>query len=363
LRKDYKAPVFIELDSKETIDKLIKQISLSFNKGAKINAEKWFDSSKQLYNSLWGKLDGHIKEGDNIYFSLDGLLYKAPIELLSDKNGKIVNEKFNLFRLSSTREICMKRRDEISKVVLYGGMFYDANPKGLEVDSLVAFKGYNDESARSGWSYLPASATEVDSISSLLSTSGVSVVEKKGLNGTEESFRELSGSDFSIVHIATHGFYFPQKEVSYLDYFQSKVYISPMIRSGLMMTGGQAAWMGKKNIDPDHDGILTSEEISRLDLSDVSMVVLSACQTGLGDIDNGAEGVIGIQRAFKLAGVQSLLMSLWKVDDNATSYMMQRFYSRMVSGDTKHNAFKTAQQEVRKKYPNPYYWAGFILLD
>ena len=165
------------------------------------------------------------------------------------------------------------------------------------------------------------------------------------------------------MHLATHGFYFPAKEVNYLDYYQTKNHISPMKRSGLMLAGGQTAWMGTRSIEQEHDGILTSEEIAAVDFSNVSMVVLSACQTGLGDIDTGAEGVIGIQRAFKLAGVQSLLMSLWKVDDNATSYMMQRFYSRMLSGETKHNAFKAAQQEVRYKYPNPYYWAGFVMLD
>ena len=268
-----------------------------------------------------------------------------------------------MYRLSSTRELCKKSKEGISKAVLYGGLLYDAETKGEEVDSLDSFQQYDDSSTRSGWKYLPASEAEVDSISSLLSSKGISVIKRKGLDGTEESFKELSGLDESILHIATHGFYFPQKEVRYLDFFQSQIDISPMKRSGLMMTGGQTAWMGKKNIEQEHDGILTSDEISKIDLSNVGLVVLSACQTGLGDIDSGAEGVIGIQRAFKLAGAQSLLMSLWKVDDVATSYMMQKFYSRMLAGDTKHNAFKTAQKEVRKKYPHPYYWAGFVLLD
>ena len=290
-------------------------------------------------------------------------MHKTPIELLSDGLGNYANEKYNMFRLSSTRELCKKRKEGISNVVLYGGLLYDAEPKGEEVDSLNAFQHYEDSSTRSGWNYLPASEVEVDSISNLLASQGINVIKKKGLDGTEESFKELSGLDLSMVHIATHGFYFPQQEAHYLDYYQSQTDISPMKRSGLMMTCGQIAWMGKKNIAQDHDGILTSEEIATIDLSNVSMVVLSACQTGLGDIDDGAEGVIGIQRAFKLAGVQSLLMSLWKVDDNATSYMMREFYSSMLSGETKHNAFKIAQGKVRNKYPNPFYWAGFIMLD
>ena len=363
LRKDFVHPVFIKLGSKDIIDNHIDTLLHSVNSGSRSTVSRWKTTSEQLYQLIWGNLVDYVHPGDNVYFSTDGLMHKTPIELLSDGSGNYANEKYNLFRLSSTRELCKKRKEGISNVILYGGLLYDAEPKGQEVDSLNAFQYYENSSTRSGWNYLPASEAEVDSISSLLLSQSIPFVKKKGIDGTEESFKELYGSKYSIVHIATHGFYFPQKEARYIDFFQSKAEISPMKRSGLMMTGGQTAWMGKKNIDPEHDGILTSEEISKLDLSDVSMVVLSACQTGLGDIDNGAEGVIGIQRAFKLAGVHSLLMSLWKVDDNATSYMMQRFYSRMVSGDTKHNAFKTAQQEVRKRFPNPYYWAGFILLD
>ena len=363
LRRDYKHPVFLELDSKDEIDKNINVLLHSANSSIRQTSSIWNTASEQLYKLIWGKLINHIHPGDNVFFSTDGLLHKTPIEFLSDGMGNYANEKYNMFRLSSTRELCKKRKEGISKVVLYGGLLFDATPKGQEVDSLDAFQNYEDSSERSGWNYLPASETEVDSISDLLASQGINVIKKKGLDGTEESFKDLSGLDLSIVHIATHGFYFPQKETQYLDYFQSQMDISPMKRSGLMMTGGQTAWMGKKKIEQEHDGILTSEEISKIDLNNVSMVVLSACQTGLGDIDTGAEGVIGIQRAFKLAGVQSLLMSLWKVDDAATSYMMQAFYSKMLSGDTKHNAFKAAQQEVRKKYPDPYYWAAFVMLD
>ncbi len=363
LRKNFKSPIFVELESKEKTDELIIKISSAFNKGVKMSDEKWDIISKQLYCILWGKLDKYLKEGDKVYFSLEGLLHLAPVEMLSDSDGKAFNAKYNVFRLSSTRELCKKRKEGIFNAVLYGGLLYDATPTGQIVDSLDAFIHYDNSATRQGWKYLPASAEEVDSISNILTTHGITSIKKKGLDGTEESFKELAGVDMSILHLATHGFYFPEKEVKYLDYYQSYNYISPMKRSGLMLTGGQTAWLGTKSIEQDHDGILTSEEIATIDLSNVSMVVLSACQTGLGDIDTGAEGVIGIQRAFKLAGVQSLLMSLWKVDDNATSYMMRTFYSRMLSGETKHNAFKAAQQEVRKKYPNPYYWAGFVMLD
>lgn len=363
LRKDYKHPIFIELGSKEEIDKNIEALLHLINSGSRLSVSRWNMASEQLYKFIWGKLVDYINPMDNVYFSTDGLMHKTPIELLSDGTGNYANEKYNMFRLSSTREICKKKKEGIANVVLYGGLLYDVKPQGHEVDSLEAFQRYENSSIRSGWNYLPASETEVDSISKLLVSKGIQVTKRKGLDGTEESFKELSGQVFSILHIATHGFYFPQNEVRYLDFFQSQIDISPMKRSGLMMTAGQNAWLGIDNIEQEHDGILTSEEIASVDLSNVGMVVLSACQTGLGDIDTGAEGVYGIQRAFKLAGVQSLLMSLWKVDDNATSYMMREFYSSMLSGETKHNAFKIAQEKVRNKYPNPFYWAGFIMLD
>lgn len=109
------------------------------------------------------------------------------------------------------------------------------------------------------------------------------------------------------------------------------------------------------------DGVLTALEISTMNLSGTDMVVMSACETGLGDITS--DGVFGLQRAFKMAGVQTLVMSLWKVDDNATSLMMQTFYEHLLSGMSKREAFNLAQAAVRAKYPEPYYWAGFIMLD
>lgn len=364
IRNDYNTPQFVVLDSLERIDKIIEHISSSYNNGLGMDNKQWDYLSRQLYELVWGKIENHLKKGDNIYFSLDGLLNKAPVEILSDNQGILFSEKYNVFRLSSTRELCLNHEeDNVTNVVLYGGLLYDAKPNGQEVDSLDAFQHFENSTTRAGWKFLPATVEEVDSISNYLTSQGISVIKKIGLDGTEESFRNLSGLDINIVHLATHGFYIPEKEVHKKKYYRSHYYVSPMKRSGFIMTGGQTAWLGIQNIEKEHDGILTSEEISTIDLRNVNIAVLSACQTGLGDIGKGAEGVMGIQRAFKLAGVKSLIMSLWKVDDNATSYMMRVFYSTLLSGETKHNAFKTAQSKVRIKYPYAQYWAGFVLLD
>ena len=128
-----------------------------------------------------------------------------------------------------------------------------------------------------------------------------------------------------------------------------------------MMSGGNKAWVGETLPEDIEDGILSAAEISNLDFNSCDIVVLSACETGLGEITD--EGVFGLQRSFKIAGVNTIIMSLWEVDDQATSYMMQNFYKNLVKGKNKREAFSIAQAAVKKKYSDPRYWAAFIMLD
>lgn len=167
--------------------------------------------------------------------------------------------------------------------------------------------------------------------------------------------------------MATHGFFYENEDVKEKTFSQSLIdneldaSDNSLKCSGLILSGGQNAWLGHDIPVNVEDGILLSEEIASMDLSGTDLVVLSACETGLGDITS--DGVFGLQRAFKMAGVQTLVMSLWKVDDNATSLMMQTFYEHLLSGMSKREAFNLAQATVREKYPEPYYWAGFVMLD
>ena len=127
------------------------------------------------------------------------------------------------------------------------------------------------------------------------------------------------------------------------------------------MSGGQMAWTNSIFKIEKDDGILTSYEISKIDLHNVDMVVLSACETGLGD--NLFDGIFGLQRAFKKAGAKSILMSLWKIDDKTTSEYMSLFYNNLTSGLSKHESYKRTVAYMKNKYEDPYYWASFILLD
>ncbi|MBK9018430.1 MAG: CHAT domain-containing protein [Saprospiraceae bacterium] len=136
-----------------------------------------------------------------------------------------------------------------------------------------------------------------------------------------------------------------------------------MIRSGLILAGGNYAWQTGKPLKPDmDDGILTAYEISQMNLANTELVVLSACETGLGDIE-GNEGVYGLQRAFKIAGAKYLVMSLWQVPDQETSVFMTTFYKHWLEGKTTiPDAFRTTQ-EMRERFINPYQWAGFVLVE
>ena len=173
-----------------------------------------------------------------------------------------------------------------------------------------------------------------------------------------------------VLHIATHGFFFPdpQEEMSF-DYDEGssqlvfKLSDHPMIRSGLVLARANHVWEGNPPLKDREDGILTAYEISQMDLSATELVVLSACETGLGDIE-GNEGVYGLQRAFQMAGARYLIMSLWQVPDKETMEFMKSFYQNWLEEEMSIPvAFRETQKIMRKKYKDPYVWAAFVLVE
>ena len=231
-----------------------------------------------------------------------------------------------------------------------------------------------DSTLRGGsWNYLAGTEREVNSIEKIMETSGLKVNLKKGYAATEESFKNLGANNNSsprILHIATHGYFFPDtknnsQESQVKNQNENVFTISdhPMLRSGLIMADGNIAWQGKQTLEGREDGVLTAYEISQMNLSNTELVVLSACETGLGDIQ-GNEGVYGLQRAFKIAGAKYLIMSLWQVPDKQTSLLMTTFYKKwLVNKMTIPDAFHAAQKELRNIGLDPYQWAGFVLVE
>ena len=339
----------------------------------------------KLYELVWNKIEKEIKGCKTIYYSPAGLLNTVSLQAIS--NGKLLlGEKYAMHLVSSIGSI-PNIKENTSKIgtsaVVYGGIQYDVEESVIIQASLpYSHTSTNDAvwdtgfgGTRRGWKYLPKTETEAESITSMFVDHNIEVKLLSGANANEESFKALSGGDLNVIHIATHGFFLSDNEELKKNAFLNPTMsdkiepVDPMMRSGLLFAGGNRAWTGKRHIEGIDDGILTAKEISTLNFSSVDLVVLSACQTGLG-IVKANEGVYGLQRAFKLAGTETIIMSLWEVDDLATSIMMSAFYEKYLAGYSKSEAFKYAVDSVRdyriddeQRFDSPYYWAAFIMLD
>ena len=324
-------------------------------------------TSSMAGNMIWAKIlqEAQVRDDEieNIYFAPDGGLYSIAIEYLT-VDGERMNEHYNMHRLSSTREIVAKTEYEHGNhAALFGGIDYNIAPEEMEFYSYTLS---GDRTFNNVWNYLPGTQKEIDDINEILTGSGYSVDIHSGGTCIEESIKNYSAQAPDILHIATHGFYLPTGSTS------SDGGVN-LLRCGLAFAGANNTTLGYNDIPEGiDDGILSADEISRMDLRGTFLVVLSACQTGLGDVED--EGVFGLQRAFKKAGAGSILMSLWNVDDTATQKFMSFFYQALVSGMSKHNAFAYAQEKIRQldfidsshqshSGSDPYYWASFVLLD
>lgn len=368
---DY-APIVIKLATSAELESLIN-ISQKITDNKTHNNEYY----QRGYNLIWNKLEPYFGDVENVFFSPAGLLHQMNIEVFQDVNGKRANEKWNLHRVSSTRELCMEKPEiDMTSAVLYGNLLYDVDSTTMvaqsrayrRADSHTPTRGFvMDSTMRAGWNKLPATSSEISTIRSTMQTNGIETAVYTLDEGIEESFKALSGKKTPIIHIATHGFFYKDEETKGKAFFETLSMShnnqpdNSLKRSGLILAGAQKAWLGEPIPDDVEDGILLAEEIATMDLTGTDLVVLSACETGLGEITS--EGVFGLQRAFKKAGVQTLIMSLWTVEDEATSLFMREFYKQWLGGKSRHDAFIATQKFMQNKYADPYYWAGFIMLD
>lgn len=363
IRPEWSAPRTVKLASEN-------ELNAMFSKGPRA----YYDNDI-LYSITWGQLEPHLKGANRIFFSPDGVLSQMNIKILHNSKGKAIYDVYDLHRVSSTSDLNVINLASYETATLYGGLNYDLDTTSMQAIS----RSYNNQckitdqstyvagdNTRKGWNYLPGTKIEVEQISTLLDKGKVNRTLFTADSGTEESFKAQSGHSAQIIHIATHGFYLNEKQAERMGnevftHNDTDSHTYPLRRSGLLMSGGQHIWMGEEIPEGIDDGILTAEEIAGLNLSNTDLLVLSACQTGLGEI--GGDGVYGLQRGLKIAGVGTIIMSLWEVDDQTTSLMMQSFYRNLIKGKSKRESFAIAQSEVRKKYDEPKYWAAFIMLD
>ena len=320
----------------------------------KINSKEYYKKS-DFYNLVWKKLETYLTGVKNVYFSPSGKFHTIGIEYLPDENRKIFAEKFNVYRLSSTRELALEhKQNPNNKAATYGGIKYDSDK--------------DDGNVRGVATYLKGTKIESETVAKLLRSADFSVIALSDTLATEESFKNLSGSGLKILHIGTHGFYYAAENLenagfSFFSDKQQSEEDKAMSCSGLLFAGANFALdtENRSALPEGDDGILTAKEISRLDFQGLDLVVLSACQTGLGEVTG--EGVFGLQRGFKKAGAQTIIMSLWEVDDYATRLLMTEFFKGLTAGKSKREAFLSAQKFVKAKNSDPKYWAAFVMVD
>ena len=345
--------------------------------------EDHYYTNTDLYNLIWKPLEKELSGVENVYFSPSGDLHRIGIEYIPVTMTENICDKYNLHRLSSTRQLAyIQDETKGDKCVLYGGLKYDAVSDTIPASpSTRENRGYTFVSRaivdsldiRGSYKYLPGTKEEADHIASYLGNHSIPYKYYYGAAGTEESFKGLDGSKPKTLHIATHGFYMTEQDAERKNFArpllqeENRVYHEDkqMTRSGLLLSGCNRALNHENIPDGIEDGILTADEISKLDLRGLDLVVLSACQTGLGDITSG-EGVFGLQRGFKNAGAKTIIMSLWKVSDIATQHLMTSFYNHYLSGMPKEQSFRMAQKELREMIgsgQNKPDWAAFVMLD
>ena len=301
-------------------------------------------------NVVWGQLSKYIKDKRNIYFSADGDFNYIGIEYLQYE-GKPLSEQKNVYRLSTTKQLCYQQTANKAKnAVLFGDINYTeegTKPEERTQRSISAMRGagssLDDDLV---FADLVNTKKEIEEVEKLLAASKVgNIIKLSDVKASTEAFLSLNDSKVNILHLATHGAYIEEKK--------SNDGGDAMRRSLLAFAGANLG---------DGYGIVTAADIAKMNLRYCNLAVLSACETALGQM--GSDGVFGLQRGFKNAGVHTLLMSLRKVNDNATMELMVQFYRSLMAGQTPNQALRSAQQYLRMNgYDKPEYWASFIVLD
>jgi CHAT domain-containing protein len=350
-------------------------IASLYSRGVKPINSNIQPSGDSLYAMIWKPMLPYLKSVKTIYYAPAGMLHQIAFSAIANSKDSLISDIYDLRCVASTSVLIKdKTKEEKPKTIsLFGGIAYDADTtqiKNLAIkyqnkDDLAMARSYSLDSTRGGnWNYLPGTLREVQDIKTLSENQNITTTFYSAENATEESFKSMSGKvSPDVIHIATHGFFFPNIEKKEKRMGEESVYRmneDPLFRSGLLFSGANYAWKGKP-ITGIEDGILTAYEVGNLNLKNTKLVVLSACETGLGDI-KGSEGVYGLQRAFKMAGVKYIIMSLWQVPDKETSVFMKLFYTNWFKNGDIRKSFTETQREMRKKYTT-YYWAAFVLVE
>ncbi|MGB0525809.1 MAG: CHAT domain-containing protein [Flammeovirgaceae bacterium] len=302
------------------------------------------------YDQFWAAIEQELTDINSVFLSLDGIYNQINIATLKKPDGQFVIDGLNITTVSSTRQIPTLKAN---------------HSKHSKSDAILfGFPHYGDKGSIAK---LPGTKAEVEAIGKILANydyKSTHFMEKEA----SESNIKTEVNNPKILHIATHGFFLEDVENLGSDKIFgveiNKAKENPLLRSGLMFHNAESALenTNSKELKENDNGILTAYEAMNLPLDQTELVILSACETGLGEIKSG-EGVYGLQRAFQVAGAESIIISLWKVSDDATHKLMVKFYENWLRSGNKVTAFNQAQLDLKNEYTDPYYWGAFILMN
>lgn len=302
----------------------------------------------EAYNIVWKSLDAQLGGVKKLYLSLDGLYHQLSINSLKDASGAFLIDKYTISFLGNTKDI-LDVKQNLAAAKKPASAFLIGNPT----------YGKNGVVAQ-----LPGTEAEVQNIKKILNASQVQNTVLIGNAATETAVKAVKSP--SILHIATHGYFLADlSEVEVNKVLGVDVTVAkqnPLLRSGVLLANCENVFDENYRGTNGENGILTAYEALSLNLDKTDLVVLSACETGLGSVKQG-EGVFGLQRSFLIAGAKSIIMSLWSVSDAATMELMTLFYNNYSKSGNKEQAFAEAQKQLKTKYKEPFYWAAFVMLS
>jgi CHAT domain-containing protein len=293
------------------------------------------------YDQFWAKIDPLVAGKKLLYLSPDGVYNQININTLKKPEGDYLQNRFDVVTIGNSKDLlALKGKKAITKKDAF----------------ILGFPDFGGAAVA-----LPGTKVEIDGVAKILKASGFAVTLRDQKLATEANIKAVKGP--SLMHIATHGYFLAdpgKNDAMGIDVEHAKN--NPLLRSGLILSGAPDPKNEEQNADlqSNDNGVLTAYEAMNLNLEGTDLIVLSACETGLGDVKAG-EGVYGLQRAFLVAGANALIMSLWKVDDQATQMLMTNFYTNWTKSGNKLKAFKQAQLQLMAKYKEPYYWGAFVM--
>jgi CHAT domain-containing protein len=295
------------------------------------------------YDQYWAKIEPLLTGKKTIYLSPDGVYNQINVNTLKKKDGDFVINRFEVVIIGNSKDLISikQRKPTVAKKNAF----------------ILGFPDYAGAAVP-----LPGTKVEIDAINKILTVAGFKTSLKQGAEASETNFKTAKGPQ--LMHIATHGYFLADSDLQGGDALGvngESAKNNPLLRSGLILAGAKSKENNDVNLTANDNGILTAYEAMNLDLVGTDLIVMSACETGLGDVKSG-EGVYGLQRAFLVAGANAMIMSLWKVDDAATQQLMTNFYTNWTKSGNKLKAFKQAQQQLMLKYKEPYYWGAFVMM-